>query len=92
MGPVKGDRWWRTKWIPITSDGGGNNHCIDLDPDEGGTPGQIITMWHDEGSRECIASSFREWFANIVTKLENGDYGLEKKKNFVLFNSYGFLD
>ena len=46
--------WWSPRWIPITSDGAGNSLCIDLDPAESGRPGQIMTLWHDDG-RPCHA-------------------------------------
>ena len=43
---VKND-WWNPKWIPITSNGCGDNFCIDMDPDIDGHFGQIISMYHD---------------------------------------------
>lgn len=70
---VKPD-WWNTKWIPFTYDGSGNHLCIDLDPAESGTYGQIITMWHDDGEREVKAKSFYEWFSQYVQDIENGKY------------------
>ncbi len=70
---IKAD-WWNSKWIPITHDGGGNHYCIDLDPDKGGTKGQIIRMWHDSSERELIANSFKEWISNYVNELEKGNY------------------
>jgi cell wall assembly regulator SMI1 len=66
--------WWNSKWIPITYDGSGNHYCIDLDPDKGGTSGQIIRMWHDSAERELIANSFKEWISNYVNDLEKGKY------------------
>lgn len=36
------DAWWDPKWIPITHDGSGNHHCLDLNPAEGGQVGQVI--------------------------------------------------
>lgn len=27
--------WWSPRWIPLTSDGGGNHHCLDLGPGHG---------------------------------------------------------
>jgi len=70
---VKSD-WWNPKWIPFTYDGSGNHLCIDLDPAESGTYGQIITMWHDDGEREVKAKSFSEWFTQYVQDIENGVY------------------
>lgn len=56
-GPVK-PNWWNAGWIPMTYDGSGNHHCLDLDPGDGGVHGQIITMWHDDAVRNVVAGSF----------------------------------
>ena len=79
--------WWNEKWIPLTYDGWGNHYCLDLDPAEGGSVGQIITMWHDDVPRELLAGSFREWLKRFADKLEAGEYlfseeyrGIVKKK------------
>jgi cell wall assembly regulator SMI1 len=39
---------WNTTWIPITADGLGNNMVTDLNPGPNGTPGQILTINHDQ--------------------------------------------
>lgn len=66
--------WWNAKWIPLTYDGAGNHYCLDLDPDEGGDYGQIITLWHDDSLREKVASSFEEWLEAYAQGLESGKY------------------
>ena len=77
---VKAD-WWNALWIPITYDGSGNHYCLDLDPAPGGTTGQIIRMWHDDGERSLVAASFEEWMGDFAGKLVAGtmvyseDYG-----------------
>lgn len=58
--------WWSRRWIPFASNGFGDHLCLDLDPDQGGEAGQIITVWHDSDRREKAAESFREWFAAFV--------------------------
>ncbi|MEX8495363.1 SMI1/KNR4 family protein [Sphaerotilus sp.] len=58
---VRGD-WWNPRWIPFTHDGSGNHRCIDLAPAEGGTVGQVITVWHDTGERALEGASFGDWF------------------------------
>ncbi len=68
------DDWFNAQWIPFTHDGGGDHLCLDLDPAEGGTRGQIITMWHDEGSRDLLADSFGDWFAGYVGAVCAGKY------------------
>ncbi|MBL7738756.1 MAG: SMI1/KNR4 family protein [Chitinophagaceae bacterium] len=66
--------WWNLAWIPITANGSGDSYCIDLDPDSKGTSGQIIRMWHDDPSRELIATSFRDWIYTYINDLGKGVY------------------
>ncbi|MEJ0058142.1 MAG: SMI1/KNR4 family protein [Terricaulis sp.] len=72
-GPIRGDEWWRLGWIPFTGDGGGNHLCIDMDPAPGGAVGQIITMWHDDETREVVAPSLTDFVEMIADDLEAGD-------------------
>jgi cell wall assembly regulator SMI1 len=64
--------WWSAKWIPLTYDGAGNHDCLDLNPAEGGTVGQIISMWHDDAERRIVAPSFRAWLQQYAEGLESG--------------------
>jgi len=74
--PAEGikDDWWNAKWVPITHNGGGDHYCIDLDPTDEGRLGQVITMWHDMGSRELQAGSFREWLEKYIKAVLAGQY------------------
>lgn len=84
--PVPGIRnlWWSENWIPLTDDGSGNHDCIDLDPAEGGTVGQIITMWHDDADRSIIAPSFAEWLKQYADGLESGQLFFSRKYNGIV--------
>ena len=66
------NNWWNSLWIPITQDGSGDHYCIDLDPAEKGSCGQIIRMRHDDPQRHLEANSFREWITNYKDKLLSG--------------------
>jgi len=66
--------WWNPAWIPLTYSGGGDHHCLDLAPGKRGVHGQIIEMWHDEGSRPVVARSFGEWLADFADGFEAGQY------------------
>ena len=46
------------RWIPFAKDFGGNFLCIDLDPDVGGTPGQVIELVFDESRRKVVSKEF----------------------------------
>jgi len=74
---IKND-WWNAKWIPVTSDGCGDNFCIDMDPDDGGRVGQIISMWHDAGWRELKSNSFEDWLTQYANDLVQGQYTYEE--------------
>lgn len=54
---------WKRGWIPLTSDGGGDNHCIDLQ-------GRIILVSHDMKERPVIANCFREWLTLACEDIE----------------------
>lgn len=53
--------WWSKKWIPISANGAGDSYCIDTAPASGGKRGQIVSFWHDDGSRDVVAPNFTEW-------------------------------
>ncbi|BEN51430.1 MULTISPECIES: SMI1/KNR4 family protein [Serratia] len=61
--------WWSPAWIPFTYNGAGDHLCIDLAPTDVGIPGQIITLWHDDGVREKQADSFIQWFTQYVEQM-----------------------
>ena len=39
-----------------------------LDPAEGGTAGQVITVWHDSGERALAGSSFGDWLTRWLQR------------------------
>lgn len=63
--PGKGvqKKWWIPQWIPVTYDGSGNHHCLDLAPAAGGAVGQILDFWHDDDPRKVVGKSLAEWLA-----------------------------
>ncbi len=58
--------------IGFSGDGGGNNLCIDMEPAEGGMVGQVITMWHDDATRNLIAPSLTGFIEIIAEDFEDG--------------------
>jgi cell wall assembly regulator SMI1 len=57
-------RWWIPAWIPITHDGSGNHHMLDLAPSKGGTVGQVISFRHDDGERVVVGNSLLGWLSS----------------------------
>lgn len=82
-GPVRAE-WWNPGWIPVTHDGGGDHHCLDLAPAPGGRAGQIVTLWHDSGDRKVLASGFGAWLGAFADDLEAGKYSYEEKRGLRL--------
>ena len=75
-------KYFHIKWIPLTSDSGGNYIGIDLDPDEKGTKGQVIIFGRDEEDMFVLANSWNEFL----------DYNLEIiNKGGKAFNSQTHL-
>jgi cell wall assembly regulator SMI1 len=54
---------WKRGWIPLTSDGGGDSHCVD-------GKGRIILVRHDADDRPVVATSFRAWLTGACEELE----------------------
>ena len=40
--PVRPE-YWNPRWVPVAYNGGGNLHCVDLDPAPAGIMGQMVT-------------------------------------------------
>ncbi len=57
-------KWWIPGWLPVTYDGSGNHHIVDLDPAPGGVRGQLLSFWHDDSDRTIEGTSLLEWLAN----------------------------
>lgn len=60
--------WWLPHWIPFTSDGAGNHHCLDLDPAATGSFGQIIRIYHDMPDRVYCAPDFLSWVREYLPR------------------------
>lgn len=65
--------WWHADWVPITYSGSGDHHVLDLAPAAGGQFGQVFRMWHDDGERLLMGSSFADFLARYAGALASGD-------------------
>jgi cell wall assembly regulator SMI1 len=61
---VKGD-FFNARWLPFTSDSGGNSYCLDLDPPKAGTRGQVIFFDHEDEARPVEAKSFLAFLSKV---------------------------
>ncbi len=66
-------RWYIPQWIPVTYDGSGNHHVIDLAPAQGGVPGQVLSFWHDEAARTVAGRDLLSWLADATWGSEDDD-------------------
>jgi cell wall assembly regulator SMI1 len=82
-GRVKNDKeirrtWWNANWIPFAGNGGGDYFCVDLDPAEGGTKGQVIHFRHDAEDRTLLSRSLRGFLYELANGLDDGKYRYEE--------------
>jgi cell wall assembly regulator SMI1 len=70
----KDPRWWRRSWVPFLENGAGDHLCLDLTAEDGGTPGQVLTFYHDWDSRPIRFPSMEAWLADLVESMESGRY------------------
>ena len=56
--------WWNKRWLPF-ADAGGDMLCLDLDPAPGGTVGQVLRFYHDEGWRDSLAPSLEAFLERV---------------------------
>ena len=74
---------WNPLWFPVAHDGGGDYHCIDLDPGPSGIRGQVITVGESD-TQTVVAPSLPAWLQQITDEMEAGalhvdeDYGLAR--------------
>ncbi|MEZ4451366.1 MAG: SMI1/KNR4 family protein [Nannocystaceae bacterium] len=59
-------RWWIREWIPLTYDGAGNHHVLDLAPAKRGVVGQVLSFWHDDGDRRVVGKDLLSWLAGVA--------------------------
>ncbi|KAG6810294.1 hypothetical protein H0H92_012518 [Tricholoma furcatifolium] len=68
-------------WIPLIADKVGNYVGIDLNPDQSGSPGQVIVFGRDFDTKVVLwrgdgPGGWAKWLASFVEELESGD-GIE---------------
>lgn len=78
-GPVK-PLEWSPRWIPLIADGAGDFLCVDLDPPEDGTPGQVISYYHDDPERIRMTRSFTSWLSRFADRLVKGEYAYDAEQ------------
>lgn len=81
-GPIRRE-WWNVKWIPITYNESGDHLCVDLTPGKGGTRGQIIDWWHEQGPIRVVAQSFGDWLEGVAAEFEAGKFHYDRRLQMV---------
>jgi cell wall assembly regulator SMI1 len=71
VGSRLSNTWYNPSWVPITSDGMGNSHCIDISNDRSGVAGQILMLWHDREDRPLIADSLTDWLVQLREQVDS---------------------
>ena len=65
-------------WIPFASDSCGNFLCIDVDPDHGGSVGQVIEVAYDLSRLKVIASSLADYLDTLIANVSSVSDGLDE--------------
>ncbi len=71
FGPIKG-YIQNLNWIPIASNIAGDLYCIDLEPSEAGSYGQIIRVVKDDINLKQMGDSFKDFLGCYETALKSG--------------------
>ena len=82
------NQWLNINWVPFASDGGGNMKCLDLDPAENGTVGQVLDLENQDGSgpQYTKSSSFLHYLNVQKELILQKKYTMED--GFLSINSY----
>jgi cell wall assembly regulator SMI1 len=83
FGPIK-SHIQNLKWIPVASNIGGDSICIDLDPTETGTYGQVIRVINGDMNLKLLARSFKEFISLYERSLINGSYVFSDEYNMYI--------
>lgn len=65
-------------WIPLISDRGGNYIGVDVNPDQGGAPGQVIVFGRDFDTKVVLwrgdgEVGWARWLSSFAEELENSE-------------------
>ena len=69
-------KWFCESWVPIDSDGTGNNYAMDFAPGPKGQTGQILYLDNEESPYGPKYSGYTGYLEKIANKLEKGKYAL----------------
>jgi cell wall assembly regulator SMI1 len=72
-------------WIPFATDGGGNSLAVDLAPQPGGTPGQVIVIGPDEDLRRVLAPCVRALLRLCATRLREPDTAPRAERSVAVY-------
>jgi cell wall assembly regulator SMI1 len=72
-GAIKAIHWSPLR-IPVAEDGAGNGLMLDLDPDHGGSRGQVIEFRSLGGPTRVLASSWAEFLDQLFADSRDGRY------------------
>jgi len=75
--------YWDKSWIPFADNGGGDYFCVDMNPAEGGTAGQVIYWGHEELTRQMVAPSLTALVQQLAQGLASGKYTYDEDSGIV---------
>ena len=72
--------WWNPAWVPFLFWQSADNTVLDLDPAKGGTRGQVVIFWHDQGDRDVDQPSFTGWLEFIMDGIKSGEIVYDREE------------
>jgi cell wall assembly regulator SMI1 len=68
--------------LPFAEDGCGNLYCIDLDPAEHGTAGQVISWDRDSGPGGPVRPSIEDYLRGYLDRVRAGEFNFNAATGF----------
>jgi cell wall assembly regulator SMI1 len=73
---------WTEGWVPFVLLGGASDfHCVDLDPADGGQPGQVIEVSRDLRRRKLVAPDLATYFARCAEAIADQQGAARSKQD-----------
>lgn len=67
------ENWWNKDWLPIFSNGGGDNICYDMGGSFTGNKGQLVEFWHADKDRAVIAPDLPTFIGTLNSYYQETD-------------------
>jgi len=83
--------WWHPGWLPCATNESGDYLVLDLEPPQGGVPGQLVLFDHADSCREVVAPSIPDALWQTRIAIEDGSIAVleEDDGRFAMLSAAG---